>query len=425
VRSFLRKIVHYYPFSTLGTIAAAAGIYLFIAFIRTANPLSLVFSAGFIVTVTALAVIGRLYAARVARAVVEWDSSQPLVADTLETGQFVNLEGVSLFPFFNLHFRLTGSLKVGRGAFIQVREEHPLIRPKEGRIPVPLFFPLSGILSAKGSFLFRDLLGLTRTHFGRSDSREISVLPPGIGSAKMKEIVTNQGFEDSVKKRSQEEERYFMREYVPGDRIRDINWKASARLNELITKIAPVTQEQTKTIAVFFRNIKPKPGETLTSVAHLNRLKSLLLSFLRHVKRSSREYIFHVIGASGKFILETEDDIERFGLQLAGWDYAPAPSASEYDPNIGEIFVFSTQYDRELASFLALFERARVTAVQTISVTQRERAAHSLFRMFVPFHAALLPGRFIFNRESPVRVIPPGAMKNVVYERDLIEIRLW
>jgi hypothetical protein len=143
------------------------------------------------------------------------------------------------------------------------------------------------------------------------------------------------------------------------------------------------------------------------------------------VKRSSREYIFHVIGASGKFILETEDDIERFGLQLAGWDYAPAPSASEYDPNIGEIFVFSTQYDRELASFLALFERARVTAVQTISVTQRERAAHSLFRMFVPFHAALLPGRFIFNRESPVRVIPPGAMKNVVYERDLIEIRLW
>jgi hypothetical protein len=118
VRSFLRKIVHYYPFSTLGTIAAAAGIYLFIAFIRTANPLSLVFSAGFIVTVTALAVIGRLFAARVARAVVEWDSSQPLVADTLETGQFVNLEGVSLFPFFNLHFRLIGSLKVGRGAFI-------------------------------------------------------------------------------------------------------------------------------------------------------------------------------------------------------------------------------------------------------------------------------------------------------------------
>jgi hypothetical protein len=424
VLSFLKKIAYVYPFSTLGSLAAIAGVYLFIVFVNTANPMSLVFSVGFIATLAALTVMGRLYARRARRAVVEWDSSQPLTADSLETGQSVNMEGVSLFPFFNLHFQLTGALKVGRGAYIRVREEHPLIRPKAGRIPVPLYFPLAGVLNAKGRFFFRDILGLTRTNFGREDEREISVLPPGVPSSKVKEIVTNQGFEDSIKKRSQDEERYFMREYVPGDRIRDINWKASARLNELITKIAPVTQEQTKTIAVFFRNLRQAPDATLESVVHLNRLKSLLLSFLRHVKSSAKEYVFQVVGATGRFLLETEEDIERFGVQLAGWDYAPAPSSSEYDPNIGEMFVFTTQYDRDLAAFLALFERAQVTAVQTVSVNGREREAHALFRLFVPFHASLVPGRFAFAREARARVVPPGPLKNVVYERDPIEIRL-
>jgi len=424
VLAFLKKIEHYYPFSVLGSLAAVAAVWLFVLFIKTSNPLSLAFSSGLAALLAALSVLGRLYAARVKRAVVEWDSSQPLTADSLGASQFVNLEGVSLFPFFNLHFRLTGTLTAGRGAVIRVSEEHALVRPKEGRIPVPLYFPLSGVLRARGSFLFRDILGLTRVNFGREDKREISVLPPGVPASEMKEIVTNQGFEDSIKKRSQDEERYFMREYVPGDRIRDINWQASARLNELITKIAPVTQEQTKTIAVFFRNLKKTAGGSLESIVHLNRLKSLLLSFLRRVKSEGREYVFNVYGATGRFVLETEEDIERFGRQLAGWDYAPAPAQSEYDPNIGEMFVFSTQYDGELPAFLALFTRARITAVQTVSVNARERGPHARFRLFVPFHAALIPGRFVFVKEPRARIAPPGGFANVTYERDPIEIRL-
>jgi hypothetical protein len=425
VLSLVKKIAYLYPLSFLGTLVSVAGLWLLIVFIRTSNPLSLVFSTGFIVVVLAAVVSGRVHAERMRTAVLEWDSSEPLVAQKDDAVQYVNLEGRSMFPLFNLHFRLAGRLKVGHKAWIRVREEQAVIKKKDNRVPLYFYFPLSGVLSAKGSFLFRDILGLTRTNFGREDVRELAVLPAATGQRKINEIISSQGYEESVKKRSQEEERYFMREYMPGDRLRDINWKATARLSQLITKIAPVTQEQTRTIAVFFRNIKPDSASGLEAVVHLHRCKSLLLTFLRHVKRSSPDYVFQVVTAQDKFLLESEEDIERFGKSLTAWEYCPAPSVGEYDRSIGEIYVFSTQYDRDLVSFLGLFEHARVTAVQTVSVGKRDRTPHARFRLLVPFTPSLVPGRFAWRRDRPVRTGSPGQSKNVVYERDPIEIGLW
>jgi uncharacterized protein (DUF58 family) len=40
-----------------------------------------------------------------------------------------------------------------------------------------------------------------------------------------------------------DQEKYFMREYIPGDRLKDINWKSSIKLNELITRISPSSPE--------------------------------------------------------------------------------------------------------------------------------------------------------------------------------------
>ena len=419
-----KKLTHYYPLTLLGTAVTAAGGGLMAVFIRTNNPLSLVFSVGFLAVVAAAVVFGRVHAGRMNRAVLEWDSSDTLTAQTRDTMQYINLEGPSIFPLFNLHFRLDGKMKVGHEAWIRIHEEQAVIKKKGNRVPLYFYFPLSGVLYARGSFLFRDILGLTRAAFGRVDSRELPVMPAGAGNRKLEDIVSSQGYEESVKKKSQDEERYFMREYMPGDRLRDINWKATSRLSQLITKIAPVTQEQTRTIAVFFRNIKPDPRCGLEAVVHLHRCRGLVLSFLRYVKRSSRDYVFQVVTAQDKFLLETEEDIERFGKALVSWEYCPAPSVSEYDRNIGEIFVFSTQYDRDLPAFLGLFERARVTAVQTVSVRKNERSPHSRFRLLVPFTPALLPGPFAWRKDPAVRLTTPLQAKHIVYERDLINVGL-
>jgi hypothetical protein len=172
-------------------------------------------------------------------------------------------------------------------------------------------------MRAKGRYFIRDIFGLTRTSFGKEDARELAVLPASIPSLRMKDIVTSQGFEDSIKKRSQDEERYFMREYIPGDRLRDI------------------------------------------------------------------------------------------------------------DRSAGEIFVFTTQYDGSLAAFLAEFPRAKATVVQTFTASRKEKARHALFRLFVPFRAALIPGAFIFRKEKRPKTTAHGHSKNMIWERDLLEIRFF
>jgi hypothetical protein len=421
---FLERVIHFYPFSFLGTAVFACGIFLLVFFITSANPLSLIFSAGFLFITILSAVMGRLNALALRTAVIEWDSSLPLVSDSVDCHQIIHMENALAFPFFNLHFCLAGKLKVGRTSSIHIREEHPLIPRKSMKIPYPLYFPLAGILTARGSYVIRDIFGLSRAGFGEYQTRTITVLPPGVPSLALKDIVTNQGFEESIKKRSQDEERYFMREYMPGDRLRDINWKATSRLSKLITKIAPMTQEQTKSVFVFFRNIKESLFESFEAVVHLNRAKSLLLSFLRQVKQAGKEYVFQVITAEDKYVLETEEDIERFSIDLAGLEYEPVAALEDYDRNIGEVFVFTTQYDTGLGHFLALFPRVRATVMQTVTASKNDKSEHSVFRFFAPFRASLIPGSFIFRKEKRPRIGTWSGHKDIVHERDLIEIRL-
>ena len=85
-----------------------------------------------------------------------------------------------------------------------------------------------------------------------------------------------------------------MREYVPGDRMKDINWKATSRLGELITRISPLTQEQTQLLHVVLRRYRRRGGETMTALLHLDFVKSWLLTFLRVVKQQHPEFTFLV-----------------------------------------------------------------------------------------------------------------------------------
>ena len=107
------------------------------------------------------------------------------------------------------------------------------------------------------------------------------------------------GFDTTQRARTSDEEQYFMREYMPGDRMKDINWKATSRLGELITRISPITQEQTQELHVVLRRYRRRGGETLTAVLHLDFIKSWLLTFLRVVKQHHPEYVF-VVDSGGE-----------------------------------------------------------------------------------------------------------------------------
>jgi uncharacterized protein (DUF58 family) len=210
----------------------------------------------------------------------------------------------------------------------------------------------------------RDVFGLTRARFGEELERFLTVLPAWITPEPPRLVEPAGGFEDKSLRKASEEEKYFMREYQPGDRFRDINWKVSSRLQELITRISPVTQEKTRLLSVDFRHYRGEGPESLESVLHLDYLKSWLLAFLRGLKSANERLQFRVRTAAGSRLLATAEDIELFAEELAGLPYQsdPGPGTEE----AGELFVFSTPFDKGLPLFLAARPLARALVFRTV-----------------------------------------------------------
>ena len=366
-RRFLLGARRLYPLTLAGTLVAAAAFLLLGRGLAQANPYAVFLALLAAVVLALLILAGRLQAAACARRQFQWDCSAPLIARRPGTEQAIQAPEGRLLPFFRVQFRFSGLLDVGRKAGVLLSRSLSFSSP--GTHPLPLHLPLSGELRARGRFFVRDVFGLTRSRFGEELERLLTVLPAWITPGPPQLVEPAGGFEDKSLRKASEEEKYFMREYQPGDRFRDINWKVSSRLQELITRISPVTQEKTRLLAVDFRHYRGEGPESLESVLHLDYLKSWLLAFLRGLKSANERLQFRVRTASGSRLLATSEDIELFAEELAGLHYQsdPGPGTEE----AGELFVFSTPFDRGLPLYLAARPLARAQVFRTV----RARAA--------------------------------------------------
>jgi uncharacterized protein (DUF58 family) len=370
-RRFLLGARRLYPLTLAGTLAAAAAFFLLGRGLAQANPYAVFLALLAAVVLTLLVVAGRLLAAACARRQFQWDCSATLIARRPGTEQAIQAPEARLPPFFRVQFRFSGQLAAGNGAWVRLARSLSFALP--GTHPLPLYLPLCGELTARGHFLVRDVFGLTRARFGEELQRFLTVLPAWIAPGPPRLVEPAGGFEDKSLRKASEEEKYFMREYQPGDRFRDINWKVSSRLQELITRISPVTQEKTRLLAVDFRHYRPAGPESLESVLHLDYLKSWLLAFLRGLKAANERLQFRVRTAAGSRLLATAEDIEAFAEELSGLAYQsdPGPGTEE----AGELFVFSTPFDKGLPLYLAARPLARAQVFRTVRARAPARTA--------------------------------------------------
>lgn len=335
---------HYYPLSIAGTCFAAASFFLLGRAFANGNPYPFLLSAIMLLVLVFFATFGRLQAARAAKSRIEWDASAPLYAGEKNDTHRLIFRDLRLAPFFRLHFVYSGLLSVGRNAHLNLRREISSFGDDELRISQ--HYPLCGILHLSGVYVIKDVFGLTRSKLKQHDSQSLTVRPALITDRDVPRIDAQKGQENKSRMKNAEIERYFMREYIPGDRQRDINWKASSRFSELFTRISPLTQEKTQVITIHFRPFSSQERESLTSVALLDRCKSVLLHFLRSAKKDHPEYHFRVIVGSDVVELEDEDEIDLFSMDVAAMHYRnmyvdPAVATSE-EPS----FIFTTLYDR-------------------------------------------------------------------------------
>lgn len=391
MRNAGNRFLGYYPFGTSGTILFVVAVYLLGSSVVGKNAYGLVISLVSLFVLILLALLGRWQATRLSRAEVSWDFSPTLYARTPGPNPTAAVDGPAPFLFFRLHTTLRGRLIAGRRSrlsfFRDVATENP------SRIEIPLSFPLCGRIEFRTSFHVGDIFGLSQSRFGKSEEFSLPVQAAPFPGSQIPPIQAAGGDRETSRTKQPDEERYYQREYVPGDRFRDINWKASSRLTQLFTRTSPVTQEQTQLLTVYVRHFLPaerlKNRESIESLAHLNVMKSWLLAYLFRMKREHPEFHFRVLTGRGEVILESEEDIHAFGSAISDLtlDAEPAFLLAPESTADGQVqqgkekdsTIFSTGYDDGLSAFLQTRQRGRMTIYRTVFDSREPRGSGRFF----------------------------------------------
>lgn len=425
----VRFLQSYYPLTVLGTAVFLLSIYLLYRALLNRNPYEFLLSLLLIAVVGVLAVSGTVQARRMNKAHAEWDlwdSTQQLTSGQ-EGVQRVDLRTLKPSVFYRIHIVVSGMFLLGSKSRFYHKSE---IASAGGEsVSFSLLFPTSGEFHAKMRYTIRDVFGFSRARFGVATARSLLVQPSIAQQLPIPSVSTQSNLSKENRRKTADEERYYMREYVPGDRSRDINWKASDRLQELITRISPLAEDETRIITIHVRNVNKYRNETLESIVHLDHMKSWLVAFIYAVHNSDQHFAFHVYTASDPTtvaVLETEEDIDDFRVHLGGLRFIQNAGTIDMDLGEGEQFIFTTPYDPARVSGLHVPAKSRVSVFTTQSATRDQETQHDvrLSNLFSPFLYKLVPAARMVALD--VRTRNPGNWSGVAesVHETMVRVRL-
>ena len=383
VRSFYRTLQFHIPLTLQGTCTLGLALYLLIHGLGNRNAYEILLGVTFTLLLGVLLVIGYFIRRACHALIPTWQipdhasaadlaGAHPTVPSHSATAEPIDSTGLTQThhhriggipkapPFFRVHFEIQGTLTVGNGGVVFYSVDWASRRGQErGRgaqeeITGTLPFPLGGVFQGVGCRTLRDIFGLVRYHLPPVLHRSFPVLPAPSRKQIQLRLDPSLGLEEKRTLRSTDEERYFMREYAPGDRFRDINWKTSSRLSFLVTRIAPQAQEKTRLLPVAFRCFGP-PKPDLSSLWALDRCKAWLVQFLWTVRKEHPEFILRVTTPLLEEELATDQETESFCEEIAGYSFHSLQEEGRFTSLLStpeEVFVFSTAYDDGLSRFL-------------------------------------------------------------------------
>lgn len=368
----LKKIGYYYPFTIPGTVSFGFIMYLAGAGYTGKNPYALFLSFAGLFILAVLIVLARIQAYRLGKEQLAWDSGSALYAGKDSGAERFYTGGFRAWFFFRVHVRIQGRHVLGDGVFYRVLQEASF--SGEGALEMPLRFPCTGIFSGGGVYFIKDVFGLVRARAGMPVKRSVPVQPSLLPDESPVYIQISGGEDDTQPRKSSDEEKYYQREYIPGDRFRDINWKATSRIGEMFTRISPVTEEQTKLVLIDFRHFSQDRRFSREHAAHLEYLKRWCVSFLWKIKSKQPEFQFVVHTGYGGFAVETPADIRRLSAGISGIFYIHDPKLRKDLSGIGEVYVFTTPFDSTLRKSLQEYSGKRINIFTTAFPAERKSA---------------------------------------------------
>lgn len=382
---FYHWIEYYYPFTFSGSLLLFF-VVLLSGFAYASNNLyALVLAMLGLCVLSFLLFLGRFQALRFGIVDIVWRPAGNLVSRFAHSGFEVSIGDNFVFYFFRLHFNVIGKLVVGRDTAMYVQTDG--VATRAGLIDIPFYTPLCGLADLQGRLIICDVFGLTRTRIAPIVERQFTVSPPVFPNRENIVFKNSASMDSKRRMLNAEEEKYYMREYIPGDRLKDINWKASIRVNELITKIAPRSPEESRLIHVELRHFTAQKKDTATAIVHLNYLKSWLLSFLWKIQKEHPQNSFQVFTSDDIFLLENEDDLNDFSKKLGKIQFVQSHSFEHAISPSMEKFIFTTMFDPGLA--LSLSGHRNITC--HVFRTRSGNGKNSRKIRLLPFEQGSLP----------------------------------
>ncbi|MCE9597586.1 MAG: DUF58 domain-containing protein [Spirochaetia bacterium] len=391
------------------------GLYLLGYARATSNIYAFWFSAAALIVLALLGVSSRLLALKLHFTIVSWNART--LNARQETEHAIGLSPSPGIPLFRMHFVIRGKLDCGNKVKLKIKSEASADR--DGLCLVPMYFPLCGILHAEGRLYLRDVLGFVRIPLQPFIYKEVYVKPPMFPVPEALRVDVTSSPEPSRKQQQSDEEKYYMREYVPGDRMKDVNWKASFRVYEMITRISPISPEPSKLLRLELRPYSSQ-GETPLTLMHLNFSKSWLISFIAAIQSKHPQYRFHVRAGALEAMIEDSKDLDKLAQSLADVHFQ---SESQSDKRNDEVFIFTTAFDQGLAGYLGLRSLAKTHLFKTAGPVsgakdiRRVRLFHLAAGLAIPPLGGL-PGfiRSVIQRKIPVS---PGRANGFYMEEKL------
>ena len=342
------------PFGGAVLAVAMAGL---IRALLNRNAYEIVIASAVLFLMLILGILGFWKSKKLKSMETGWKTPSPMTAFSDEE-TFISGLADSIPLFFRLHFFIKGVFfPNGDKNSCRVKAETSVARG-ETSANIPFNFPMSGIFQGEGFCRLCDIFGFFSFSCGMMpQSKTVNVRSaPCYGKKTQINAVT--GAEDQRNKPAADVERYYMREYTPGDRFRDINWKSSDKIDTLITRISTDNQEKVSRIEIYFRNFGPVCAvktafASMEPLWLLDRAKARLSYFLRNLMEQNSSFILDVRAARGSWEIQNMDELELFLDELAELSFLPLQNESALNSsNSGDIYIFSTACDTALPGYI-------------------------------------------------------------------------
>jgi hypothetical protein len=146
-------------------------------------------------------------------------------------------------------FTIKGTLQSGNRPIYSLWKEKVF----SGDCTYELPLPLPGLFSCRGRLYISDLFGFFHFPLRAEEGREILYHPPLLRDSSFPIPLSAEENEENVKNDPSNPEKVLMREYQPGDLVRDINWKASGKFSGIYTRISPDKEQAVSRMTLLIR----------------------------------------------------------------------------------------------------------------------------------------------------------------------------